>query len=322
MNYSYLPKTNLQVSDICLGTMMFGDQTSREDSLKIMDYAFDRGINFFDTANTYAEKKCEPIVGEGLKGRRDKIILATKVFGDTKEHINSHGLSRSNILSAVDASLKRLDTDYIDIYYLHAPDYHTCIEETMETMTDLVRMGKIRYVGVSNFAAWQIADILAVCDKRGYIAPVITQNVYNLITRGLEAELAPFLEAHKMAMAIYNPIAGGLLTGKHKMGTPASNTRFANNKMYYNRYWSEENFHAVEALEKLASNNGITPLELAMKWCKSRKTVTSIISGVSRLSQLEQNIASIEGAPLSEDILAECDNIWHSLSGTRFQYNR
>ena len=143
-----------------------------------------------------------------------------------------------------------------------------------------------------------------------------------MITRGIESELVPFLDAHKMGMVIYSPIAGGLLSGKHKPGQPAENTRFANNKNYYDRYWSDENFAAVEKLMEIATVHGMSILQLAMKWCTGHKSVTSIITGVSRLSQIEQNIASIEGEPLNAEVLAQCDEIWHSLAGTRFQYNR
>ncbi len=322
MQYNNLPGTSLKVSALSLGTMMFGGQTSEADSLTIMDYAFEQGINFFDTANVYNQGESERIVGKGLKGKRDEIFLATKVNGQMGKNPFDKGLSRRNIVAAVEASLKRLDTDYIDLYYMHAPDYETGIEESLETMTNLVRQGKIRYVGVSNFAAWQIADMLAVCDKRGYVAPVITQNVYNAITRGVETELVPFLVKHKLGMAVYNPIAGGLLAGKHKLGKPAENTRFANNQMYYNRYWSAENFVAVEKLTAIAEKHEMSILQLAMKWCVSRPGVTSIISGVSKLSQIEQNIASLEGEPLNDDVLAACDEVWHSLSGTSFGYNR
>lgn len=322
MKYNNLPGTSLKVSAISLGTMMFGGQTSEADSQAIMDYAYEHGVNFWDTANIYNQGESERIVGKGLKGRRDEIFLATKVTGQMGTGLNDKGLSRRNIVAAVEASLKRLDTDYIDLYYMHSPDYETKIEESLETMSNLVRTGKIRYVGVSNFAAWQIADMLAVCDKRGYIAPVISQNVYNAITRGVEAELVPFLRAHEMGMAVYNPIAGGFLAGKHKPGQPTENTRFANNKAYYDRYWSEENFAAVEKLMEIAETHGLSILQLAMKWCASRPGVTSIISGVSRLSQIEQNITSLEGAELSEDILAACDEVWKSLAGTRFAYNR
>ena len=316
------PQTGLKVSKLCLGTMMFGGQTDEAQSLAIMDYAFEHGVNFFDTADVYNQGMSEIIVGRGLKGRRHEIILATKVFGQMGNNPNDQGLSRHHIQHAINESLKRLDTDYIDLYYMHMPDYSTSLEESLEAMTSLVKSGKVRYIGVSNYAAWQMADMLAICDKRGYIPPIVTQNVYNLITRGLESELGPFLLEHKIGMAIYNPIAGGLLAGKHQPGKPAENTRFANNQNYFKRYWSDENFDAVQRLTEIAQENGMTILELAMKWCAAQPIVTSIISGVSKLSQIEQNIASLEGEPLSDRVLSLCDDVWHSLSGTRFQYNR
>lgn len=322
MKYNNLPGTNLKVSALSLGTMMFGGQTNEADSLSIMDYAYENGVNFWDTANVYNQGESERIVGKALKGRRERIFLATKVNGQMGDNPFDRGLSRRNIVSAVDASLKRLDTDYIDLYYMHAPDYETRIEESLEAMSGLVKTGKIRYVGVSNFAAWQVADMLAVCDKRGYVAPVISQNVYNAITRGVETELVPFLLEHKLGMAVYNPIAGGFLAGKHKPGTPAANTRFSNNASYYDRYWSDENFTAVEKLMELAKQNGISILQLAMKWAAGRPGVTSIISGVSRLEQLKQNIASLDGESLGADVLEACDAVWRSLAGTRFGYNR
>jgi aryl-alcohol dehydrogenase-like predicted oxidoreductase len=322
MRYNNLPGTSLKVSALSLGTMMFGGQTNEADSVAIMDYAFGEGVNFWDTANVYNQGESERIVGKALKGRRNDIILATKVTGQMGQGINDKGLSRRNIAAAVDASLKRLDTDYIDLYYMHSPDYETRIEETLEAMTGLVRAGKVRYIGVSNFAAWQVADMLAVCDKRGYVAPVISQNVYNAITRGVEAELVPCLNAHGLGMAVYNPIAGGFLAGKHKPGKPAENTRFANNESYYKRYWSDENFAAVEKLMDIAARHNISILQLAMKWCVGRSAVTSIISGMSKLEQIKQNIASLEGEALGTDILEACDIVWRSLAGTRFAYNR
>ena len=322
MKYNNLNQTSLKVSSLCLGTMMFGGQTSETESLSIMDYAFEHGINFFDTANVYNQGESERIVGKGLIGRRNEIILATKVHGQMGKSPNDSGLSRRNIVTSVDASLKRLNTDYIDIYYMHAPDYDTSLEESLETMSSLVKSGKIRYIGVSNYAAWQIADMLWICDKRNYIPPIITQNVYNPITRGVETELIPFINEHNIGMAIYNPIAGGLLAGKHKPGKPAENTRFSNNKAYYDRYWSDENFLAVENLTKVADEYKISILQLAMKWCMAQKSVTSVITGVSRLAQLEQNIKSVEGELLDNKILNQCDEIWQSLAGTRFGYNR
>jgi len=322
MNYNNLPGTNLKLSQLSLGTMMFGGQTSEADSLDIMNVAYDQGINFWDTANVYNQGESERIVGKALKGRRDEIFVATKVNGQMGTNPFDRGLSRRNIIASVEASLKRLDTDYIDLYYMHAPDYETKIEESLEAMDTLVKAGKIRYVGVSNFAAWQVADMLAICDKRGYVAPVISQNVYNAITRGVEPELVPFLQAHDLGMAAYNPIAGGLLAGKHQPGNPKGNTRFANNRHYYERYWSEENFRAVEQLMDIAKEHGMTVLELALKWCVSRPSVTSVISGVSRLEQLQQNIEAVKGAQLTAETLEGIDGVWKSLAGTRFAYNR
>ena len=322
MEYKTLPGTSLKLSQLCLGTMMFGGQTSEADSLQIMDYAYSQGINFFDTANTYVQGESEFIVGKGLKGRRHDILLATKVRGQMGSGRNDFGLNRRNILAALEASLQRLDTDYLDLYYLHAPDYDTSLEETVETMSSLVKSGKIRYWGVSNFAAWQVADMLAICDKRSYIPPCVTQNVYTALTRGIEAEFLPFLKAHPLGLVIYNPIAGGLLSGKHVFGQPSANTRFANNQEYYKRYWSQENFTAVEKLQAIAEAQNLSLLQLAMKWCAAQPQVTSTITGVSRLEQLKQNIASVEGEPLSVDILTQCDEIWLSLAGTRFAYNR
>jgi aryl-alcohol dehydrogenase-like predicted oxidoreductase len=322
MEYTYLKGTRLRVSRVSLGTMMFGGQTGEADSLSIMDYAFEKGINVFDTANVYNKGESEKVFGKGLKGRREKIILATKVFNLMGDDPNDSGLSRRNILSAVDASLRRLDTDYIDIYYLHAPDYQTSIEETLETMSGLVSRGKIRYIGVSNYAAWQIADILALCDKRGYVAPIITQNVYNALTRGIEGELVPFVRAHNMNLTVYNPIAGGFLAGKHKTGKPTEGTRFSFSKEYSDRYWNDANFKAVEKLSALAEQNSMSILKLAMKWVDSHNGIASILSGVSRLSQLEQNLEVLEGPPLTEELLAQCDEVWSELTGSRFAYNR
>lgn len=323
MKYNILPGTHLRMSALSLGTMMFGSQTPEKESLEIMDYAYEHGINVFDTADVYANGGSERLVGKGLKGRREKIILATKVGGQTDGGINKVGLSRHNILNQLNASLKNLDTEYVDLYYLHMPDYFTDLEETMYTMNDLIRLGKIRYIGVSNYAAWQIADILALCDKRGYAVPIVTQNVYNLFTRGIESELIPFIKHHKIGMTIYNPIAGGLLTGKHKPGAPHENTRFSRDPSYYKRYWSDENFTAVEKLRDVAESIGLSLLELALNWCDMHDYVTSILSGVSKLPQLEQNIKAIDAIErLDQRTLEQCDEVWKSLAGTRFAYNR
>ncbi len=322
MQLRTFPATGLKVSQLTLGTMTFGGQTDERASFAIMDMASAGGINIFDTANTYNQGESERIVGKWLKGRRADMLLATKVRGQMGDGPNDVGLSRHNIMRAAEKSLTRLQTDYIDIYYLHMPDYATGIEESLRAMDDLVRQGKVRYVGISNYAAWQAADILAIADKRGLTAPVITQNVYNLITRGVEAEFLPFLRAHPMAMTVYNPIAGGLLTGKHRKEAPDKGTRFDRDANYYKRYWSEENLDAVDKLSAVAGQAGISLLQLAYRWLAQNPLVTTILSGVSNVQQLEQNLQALDGPPLSDDVLAACDQVWLSLAGTRFAYNR
>ena len=277
MQYTILRGTGLHVSRICLGTMMFGQSIDEKDGAQIVDYAMEKGVNFFDTADIYTGGRSETILGKALKGRRDEVILASKVGFAASEERNDTGLSRRHILQSVERSLKRLDTDYLDLYYLHCPDGVTPMDETLSTMDKLVRDGKIRYVAVSNHAAWEICQQKWLCRQYGWTAPCVSQNVYNVITRGLERELAPFLRAYDMGMVIYNPIAGGLLAGKHKYGQPASDTRFAWNQEYYDRYWNEANFHALDALTDLAAENGLSILQLALKWCVQQPCVDAVI---------------------------------------------
>jgi aryl-alcohol dehydrogenase-like predicted oxidoreductase len=322
METSYFPGTGIDISRLTLGTMTFGGQVNHRDSFHIMDYAIDHGINSFDTANSYVDGESERIVGQWLKGRRERIILATKAHKHMPDDPRTGGLSRRSLVASCEGSLKRLNTDYIDIYYMHHPDNRTSLEESLEAMNRLVDEGKVLYVGMSNHAAWQLADSLAICDRRGYLPPIVTQVVYNLLTRSLEAELSPFLAAHQMGMVIYNPIAGGLLSGKHQPGTPDKNTRFGLKAGYLPRYWLDENFAAIEELDVIARDHGLNLLQLALRWCASRENVTSILTGVSNLSQLEQNIAAIEAGTLSGDIMAQCDDVWASLAGTRYHYAR
>lgn len=325
MKYNYFPNTGLNVSRISLGTMMFGGQTSEADSIDIIHCALDGGVNFIDTADQYNRGASEIAVGKALAGRRDSVILATKVCNPMSDDRNDQGLSRRHIISACEASLKRLGTDYIDIYYMHKPDYQTPIEESIEAMTQLVRDGKIRYIGISNYASWQAADILWTAELKNHIKPVVTQNVYNLLTRGIEEELLPFCRAHKIGLTVYNPIAAGLLAGKHKYGDrPDPNTRFALNKTYADRYWNEKNFQALDAFIKLAEDCGMPILEFAMKWVDACPDVTSIISGVSRKEQLVQNLAILEGGagPIPADAIARAAEIYADLTGSRFKYNR
>ncbi len=322
MRYNLLPNTTFNLPEITLGTMTFGGQTNLADSLSLMDYAYEQGMTLFDTANIYNVGESEKVVGKWLQGRRDQVILASKVGYPMGGQLGGVRLDKAYILQEFNASLERLQTDYIDLYYMHAPDNTTSIEKSLETMTGLIESGKVKYFGVSNFAAWQIADLLAACDKHGFFKPVITQNVYNAITRTIEPELLPFLKAHDIGLTVYNPIAAGLLTDKHRSGIPAEGSRLKDNATYNSRYWSEANLASARKLASIADDAGLPFLELVMKFCASNPQVNSVITGVSRLSQLEENLKVMEGEPLSPELLALCDNVWQTHTGNPFGYSR
>ena len=322
MQYVNLTGTSIKISRMSLGTMMFGDQTKEEDCLSIMDYAFEHGVNLFDTASSYANGEGERIIGKGLKGRREKIILATKIFNKSGDDQNDYGLNRRHLIKCTDACLKRLNTDYIDLMYIHNPDYETKTEETLETMSTLIRSGKILYFGVSNHAAWQIADIMGLCDKYGFIKPVISQNVYNLLLRDVENELLPCLKHYQIGMSVYNPIAAGLLSGKYKSKELQENTRFANKKLYYDRYWTDKYFDGLLKLTNIAEKKGLPLLNMALRWCSYRPGVTSVLSGVSRIEQLKQNVEIFSEAALDEETINECNKVWEEMENKTFQYNR
>lgn len=326
MEYKKFAGTGLKVSRICLGTMPFGGQTPEEKGVEMIQYAIGNGVNFIDTADIYPDAGgrigggSEITVGKGIAGHRHDVVLATKIRYPMGDGINDRGLTRSHIIHGVEESLRRLQTDYIDIYYMHLPDNDTPIEETLYAMNDLIHSGKIRYFGFSNFAAWQISDALAAADKRNIIAPIITQNVYNLLTRSIEQELVPCIREHNVSLTVYNPICGGLLSGKHRPGSPTGNTRFTDDKAYVDRYWNQENFDAVTRLTKIAQDAGISLIELAMRWVASHDFVTSVVSGCSKMEQLEQNLHLLDNGSLPPDVMGACDEVWMNLAGNRYHY--
>lgn len=323
MEYVRMKGTGLNVSKVCLGAMTFGLQTEEKEAIRMVEYGLEQGVNFIDTADSYTDGKSEIITGKAIKGRRHDVILASKVFRDTVPGPNPGGLNRRHILYSIDQTLKRLDTDYLDIYYCHFPDVHTPIEETMEVMTDLVRAGKVRYVGMSNHASWQVTEALWACDKAGGIKPVISENVCNLLTRTVESELVPCLDKFHMDMVVYNPLAGGILTGKHQFGTVTAGTRFDLNAGYRDRYWNEVNFKAVEQYRAIAEEAGIPLISLALKWCRQQPYVTSVILGASKFEHWKSNIEWMDGEPLDEEIMKKIEAVYSSLPvGSRFTYNR
>jgi len=323
MDYRTLPNTGLKVSRVSFGTMTFGSQTDERVARQMIDLCLDAGINFIDTANIYNKGLSETIVGKLLKGRRDKVVLATKVRGKMGDAHDESGLSRAAIRKAIDASLRRLQTDYVDLYYLHQPDYDVPIEETLAVMDELVKAGKVRYPAISNYAAWQVAEIHCISQKNGYQPPFISQPMYNLLARAIEDEYLPFCKRHGVAVVPYNPLAGGLLTGKQsRESKPIAGSRFDGNRMYLDRYWHDDDFAAVEDLKGVANDAGNTLVELALQWVLSQDQVDSIILGASRLEQLQENLKACEGGKLPNDVLGRCDAVWRHLRGVTPKYNR
>ncbi len=309
-------------SRLCLGTMTFGDQVDERDASRIVDAARAAGVNFFDTANVYAGARSEEILGRCLGAGRSKVVLASKVRGRMETPEPYEGLSSGAMRRGLEDSLRRLGTDYLDLYYLHMPDYETPIDETLETLERFREEGKIRQSAVSNYSAWQHCDIFRRCERRGWAAPSVAQPMYNVLTRDIEQEYVPFAKEYDVKLVVYNPLAGGLLTGKQSAGKPLPGTRFDGNERYLARYWKEQYFEAVERLKAVSSRHGRSLLEIAFRWLLDQDHVTSVILGVSRLEHLEANLAAAHTDPLSKELREDCDAVWQGLRGPVPQYNR
>jgi aryl-alcohol dehydrogenase-like predicted oxidoreductase len=323
MEYRTLQHTNLNVSRASFGTMPFGKQADQAASTRMVDQCLDAGINFFDTANMYNLGRAEEVLGQGLGARRSRVVLASKVRYRMGNAPEDAGLSRAAIRKALEASLKRLGTDYLDLYYLHWPDYDTPVEETLEAMDEAVRSGKVRYPAISNYAAWQVAEIFCIAQKRGYRPPYVSQPMYNLLARGIEDEYIPFVQRFGVSLAVYNPLAGGLLTGKHSREKgPIAGTRFDSNQLYMGRYWHDDYFAAVDELQVIAADAGKTLVELALQWLLGQERVDSVILGASRPEQLAENLKACEGGHLDPATVARCGGVWKRLRGITPKYNR
>ncbi|HZQ20512.1 MAG TPA: aldo/keto reductase [Terriglobales bacterium] len=322
MELRQLSGTDLTVSRLCFGAMTFGNPVEVSTAREMVSRCIDVGINFFDTANVYQQGMSESMLGDALKGRRQNVILASKVRGSMGPQSDQSGLSRAAIVRAIEESLGRLRTDYLDIYYLHQPDYEVPIEETLQALQELIDSGKVRWIATSNYASWQVCEILSLAKSCGYKPAAVAQQMYNLIARGLEQEFVPFARHSGVSIIAYNPLAGGLLTGKHSASKFTPGTRFADNRMYQDRYWHEQNFEAVAALTRIASNVGRSLLSLAFGWLLHHTRVACVILGASRLDQLDQNLAACNDGPLSADSLQACDEVWNRLRGPAPIYNR
>ncbi len=325
MLYKKMGRTGLKVSTFCLGTMNFGSQVDEKGAIQIVERALEAGVNFIDTADVYAGGRSEEIVGKTLKEKRDSIVLATKVSAKVGEGANDRGLSRKHIIKGIEDSLRRLQTDYIDIYYAHMPDFDTPLEETLRAMQDLVYQGKVRYIACSNYTAWQLCRALWISDKQNMTRFECVSPPYNLVTRDIEYELLPLCASEGIGVCVYNPLAAGILTGKHDpKRPPAEGGRFTlegMGKNYYNRYWNEVNFNAVELLRKIASEHGRSLAQFSLAWVFNNKMVTATICGASSLVQLEQNLEATE-ILLSKEELIACDDVWQQIRPSRFFYGR
>jgi len=302
--------------------MTFGGQADEAASRRMIDLCLDRGVNFLDTANVYNGGASEEILGRILKGRRDRVVLASKVRGKMGEGPDESGLSSRAMRRAIEDSLRRLQTDHLDLYYLHQPDYAVPIEESLATMDQLVREGKVRYPAISNYASWQVAHTFGLSEKKGYKPPAISQPMYNLLARGIEQEFLPMARQFGVATVVYNPLAGGLLTGKQGRDAPLPGTRFDSNQMYLDRYWHPAYFDAVDELAGIAREAGRSMISLALSWLLHHTQTDCVILGASRVEQLEQNLAACEDGALSEDTVKACDAVWAGLRGITPKYNR
>ncbi len=320
MEIRTLTGTTLQVSRACLGTMTFGAQTNLAAAEQLVNFALDTGVNFIDTANVYAGAASECILGQVLGPRRSSVVLASKVGMKVGEEMP--GLSRKAIVAALENSLLRLKTDYLDLYYLHLPDYAVCMEESLEALDDLVQQGKIRFAATSNYASWQLCRLLWIADKEGKAAPRAAQPMYNLLARRIEDEFLPACKQFGIGTVAYNPLAGGLLTGKHSSAGPIAGTRFDGNKAYCDRYWNEANFRAVSRLGDTAGKEGRSLTSVALNWLMHHTAIDCVVLGASNLEQLRSNIASMNDGPLSPELLSVCDETWNDLKGTAPKYNR
>jgi aryl-alcohol dehydrogenase (NADP+) len=319
MRHVRLGRTGLPVSRLCLGTMTFGLQCDEPASRAILDRAAEGGITFLDTADVYplggtpeTVGRTEEILGRWLTGRRHEFIVATKCSGATGSRSWDRGLSRKHILDAIDASLRRLKTDYVDLYQAHHPDHDTPIDETLRAFDDVVRAGKARYIGCSNYPAWQTARALGRSDLLGLARFDTVQPRYNLLFRQIERELLPLCEDEGLAVIPYNPLAGGFLSGKHRREAgPTAGTRFTLGtaaRRYQERYWREREFESVEAIRGVAAEGGMSMVQLALAWVLAHPAVTSPIVGASRPAQLDEAIAAV-GKTLDSGLKTRLDEL-------------
>ena len=306
---------------IIVGTMNFGGRTPAAEAERIVHRALERGVTAFDTANVYEDGESERLLGRALRGRRDDVQIATKV-GLRRERGKAEGLAPARVVQAIEESLERLGTDRADVYYLHAPDPATPIEETLGAIDTLLEQRKILHFGVSNYAAWQILEMIARRDAEKRPRPAVSQVLYNPLIRQIDVEYAAFARKYAVPTAVYNPLAGGLLTGRHEgTSAPQAASRFQDNRMYQRRYWSERMFELVEALKGIAADEGRSLVELAYAWAAGREVVDSILVGPGTVAHLDAAIDAC-ALSLSPEAARRMDALHQAHLGTDATYAR
>jgi len=303
MEYVRLGRAGVRVSRICLGCMSFGNETEWkleiDQARPIVKRALDLGINFYDTANVYSNGRSEEITGELLQGFRDDVVLATKVYFPMGERPNQQGLSRFHILKQIEGSLRRLRTDHVDLYQIHRWDHETPIEETLRTLDDLVRQGKVRYVGASSMWAWQFAKALWTSDRLGLERFVSMQNHYNLCYREEEREMIPLCREEGIGILPWSPLAKGFLSGRYKRGEKPNSKRFKSDDLLNERFFRPEDFDVVERLQEVANEKGVSPAQVAISWL-IHKGVTAPLVGPTKIEHVEEAASAVD-VKLTED---------------------
>jgi len=306
---------------LALGTMNFGKRTPETDAARIVDRALDLGITLFDTANVYNAGESERILGRALRGKRDRALIATKVGFDRVDG-RQEGLSPEAIRRAVEGSLSRLGTDHVELYYLHVPDPKTPIEASLDTMTELVREGKIGAIGVSNYASWQVLEMFQHQARASAPRPVLAQQIYNLLIRQLDVEYLAFAAKYRLHTTVYNPLAGGLLTGRFAPGADvAKGSRFDGNKLYLGRYWSPRMLELAKTYGEVAAELGCSSVELAYAWLVARPGVDSILVGPGTVEHLDAAAVAIT-IEIPEAAMKKIDDVHRAFIGTETKYAR
>jgi aryl-alcohol dehydrogenase-like predicted oxidoreductase len=309
MQYRQLGSTGLRVSTVGLGTNNFGFRMDEESSLRVAKFAVDQGINFFDTANMYGRGLSEERIGKALVGIRKDVIIATKVGIAMGDGTNDVGASRHHIMQQVEDSLRLLQTDYIDLYQIHRPDANTPIEETLRALDDLVRQGKVRYIGGSNYNGWQTAEAVLTSNALGLAQFVTMQPEYNMLNRSIETELLPFCDKYNIGILPFLPLASGFLTGKYLQGQEApEGTRLAGNERAQQNTLTDKNFRILSGLSKFAEDSGHPMVELAIAWLLARPAVSSVIAGATKEEQITANVKASDW-DLTESEMEELDTL-------------